>query len=188
VFQEVVEIDAETGEERRLVKGSYFHGFTYARFVPGTVNPFEWFQPGNAGQLLCASTDFSSYNQIFRLTPRRPDLLALPGPTVPPGPFELRLDAGVRQGVAILLFSGALAGEETAFANPTWPAPLWFGLDFAAGLTVSAPFVTDNFGDLTLALENPGLGGAALAVQAEVGVAAEGPLYGTSNPLLLQLD
>ena len=189
IYHMLTEIDRESGAERVLWDDMDMEGLTYVRFVPDPGGVFEGYQPAGSGTLVMAETDYWSYNHAVRLKPARPVLSATPSATVPPGAsVTVQLGGGVPSGRAFLYLTGGLVKPEVPFANRTWPAPLYLGLDFSAGFYGTMPLVLDGGGAYTATWTNPGLGGLALGLQALVGPTLGGPYYGTSSPLLLTLQ
>jgi hypothetical protein len=184
----LVEVDAATGDERVLaVSGFPFAGFTHLRHARGSRGAFEPWQPSEAGQLLAVHSDFFTFNELAGVRPARPQLSTTPASPIPPGQFTFDVTGAVPDGFGLLLITGGAAADETALRNRTWPAPLFLGLDFTGGLIV-VPIVTDVLGELHETADNPGLGGATLALQLVAGAAAGGPWFGTSPALEIVLQ
>ncbi len=189
VLQQVVEIDAETGAEQIVAAGSDFGGaFTYVRWIPGTHGAFERFQPQSGGTLHCVSTDFFSFNQVVRTSPQRPELATSPSGSIPVGAYQLTVTGGVPNGVAVLYLTGGVVGSEFAVNNTTWPAPLFFGLDFSGGPLVTQVLALDGNGEATLNSANDGGASGTFGMQVVTGESASGPLYGTSNAIAVTFE
>jgi hypothetical protein len=184
----VVQLTPSDGRQQEIAVADPGGFLTYASFVRGTRGAYEPWQPAEAGALLVTETDFFSTNLLARLTPGRATLSTTPASPVPVGPFTFDVGGAAPNGFGFLLVAPAgVASQEQPLHNRSWPAPLWFGLDLGAGLSIF-PIVFDGAGGFTASASNPGLGDVTIGLQLVVGATASGPWYGTSAPLALELD
>jgi hypothetical protein len=184
---QIVDVDGATSREDSLVQGRPFTYFNWLRHVGGRRGAFERFQPSEAGVLLAAYTDFFSFNQLVRIRPARPQLSTRPASPIPPGLFDFDVTGAVPDGFGFMFLADGVLNDEFAVRNRTWPAPLFFGLDFSGGVRI-VPLATDSLGEFHEQVDNPGLGGVSVAFQLVVGSAARGPLFGTSEALEIVLQ
>jgi len=198
----LVELDPLTLDERVVAQAGPYVSFLYLRESRGARGAFEPWQPADAGELLAIRSDFFSLNGLTRVRPQRPTLTTNPASSIPPGRYEVAVTGAVPSGLGLLLVTGGIASSERELKNRTWPAPLFIGLDFTGGVSVSL-FSTDPAGEWRELLNNPGSGGITLAAQVVVGPGPSdpsgarpgfarprslGPLFGTSAPLQVILQ
>ena len=187
-YDSLTEIDAKTGAERVLFDGPDFQGLTYLVYEPAAVeHAFEAYQRSGSGTLVALATDYFSFNDALRIQPSRATLKTTPASPVPVGPFDLELTGGVPDG-NVLLFVTRGVGAEFRGSNASWPAPLWWGLDFSGGILLLQSFPLDSAGALILNADNPGLGGFTIGVQGVLSPTGTGPFYGTTSALELTLQ
>jgi len=182
----LIEIDAQTGAQRQLAWAGVRVGFLFVRYVDGAHGVFEPWQPADGGELLAIRSDFFSFNSLDRVHAARPGLSLSTGPVVPPGPFDLDVTGATPNGLGLLFLSDGLAGSELQLRNRTWPAPLFFDLDFVNVQLL--PIALDVDGGYHETLDNPGLGGVTIAAQLLTAGALTGPWYGTSDALAVTLQ
>jgi hypothetical protein len=182
----LIEVDLQTGAERQLAFAGARVGFLFLRFVDGAHGVLEPWQPADGGELLAIRSDFFSLNSLDRVHAARPELSLSTGPVVPPGLFDLDVTGATQNGLGLLFLSDGLATGELELRNRTWPAPLFFDLDFVNVQLL--PIVLDVDGAYHETLDNPGLGGVTIAAQLLTAGALSGPWYGTSNALSVTLQ
>ena len=181
----LLEVDAET-RDVRIVLNLAGGGLTYARIRDNGEIPFEPYMPEEAGTLALIESDFFSFSDIVLVQPERPTLASsVPNP-IAPGSYDIELKGGPFQGIAFVYLAANVSGEEQWLDLPNANFPMLFGLDLSAGLFGLVPVSTDNFGEFSSALVNPGLPGATLGLQAFVSLDLSSPVLGSSPPLFLQ--
>lgn len=179
-------VDAATGAETPIAQAQGFDAFVYLCWNDGAHGTFEPWQPADAGGLLTIRTDFFSTNMLTRIRPERPLLATNPPSPIPVGSFDLDVTGATPGGAGWLYVCSGLSGSELALRNRTWPAPLYFDLDFVGLLAF--PLVLDGNGEYHETLTNPGLAGITLAAQFVTADGLAGPFYGTSAAIAVTLQ
>ncbi|MFG0318205.1 MAG: hypothetical protein ACF8XB_13100 [Planctomycetota bacterium JB042] len=151
-------------------------------FVPGTAPgaQFAPYQPEEAGTLYALSTDFLTFNDLNRITPRRAVASASPPGPIAAGPFSFGIDHGPDGGFGLLFV--ALSPLPAELPVPHAGTTFAIGFD-PATLLGSAPILLDTGGALSIAANHPG-GPATLVVQAALFDPGLGAV-GTTTPLVL---
>ncbi len=182
----LVSLDPATGAQTLLAQAGAFTSFLYLRWQPGARGAFEPWQPAEGGTLLAIRSDFFSLNEMTIVTPQRPQLVVNPPSPIAVGPFDFDVVGATPNGVGLLYVSNGLAASELTLRNRTWPAPLFFALDFV-GLN-TFPLFFDGLGAYHEVLDNPGLAGLDLAAQLLTAETFAGPFYGTSEAIVVTLQ
>ncbi|MEZ5978541.1 MAG: hypothetical protein R3F34_10015 [Planctomycetota bacterium] len=145
--------------------GPTFNTISGLEFVPATTGAtFTPFQPQHGGTLRYVTTDFFSTWERYEVRPARPTL-SLTGVGVGgPGPFDVVVDAGPANGLALVVY-----GPQSLYSPVELPivtglfAPLFTGLDPFTFLY--GPYLPlDAAGHASIGYVNPGtwIGNAAI--------------------------
>ncbi|MSR45474.1 MAG: hypothetical protein EXS13_00120 [Planctomycetes bacterium] len=182
----IVAVDPANGAESIVAEAGGFEAFAYLCWRDQPHGVFEPWQPADAGELIAVRTDYFSENAVTRVRPARPMIATNPPSPVPAGPFDLDLTGATPDGFALLYVSAGLAPNEFALRNRTWPAPLYFDLDFV-GLQFHV-LALDSSGEFHETLTNSGFGGIDLAAQFVTAASLGGPYFGTSEAIVVTLQ
>lgn len=124
------------------------------------------FQPQDGGALYVLSTDFSTFNDLNVLTPKRPQLSSTPSSPVPVGAFSVDLTGGPQFGTCVLFV--ALSTLPAELAADFMGTPYFIGFNPATLIsTVTLPL--DGNGAFSIPAVNHGTPGTVVLQAACIG-------------------
>lgn len=124
------------------------------------------FQPQDGGALYVLSTDFSTFNDLNVLTPKRPQLTSTPASPIPVGAFSVDLAEGPQFGTCFLFVAlTTLPAEIAADFNGT---PYFIGFN-PATLVTTVTLPLDGNGAFSIPAVNHGTPGTVVLQAACIG-------------------